>query len=82
VNDTSELIAHILIDHYISAYYYVPAQCNAISKKIETMFLKNPELKRVVDAEHYRIEWYRNSIREIYGQAGDQAVDQSNKPKP
>jgi len=82
VNDTSELIAHILIDHYISAYYYVPAQCNAISKKIESVFLKNPELKRVVDAEHYRIEWYRNSIREIYGQAGDQAGDQSNKPKP
>jgi hypothetical protein len=69
VNDTPELIAHILIDHFISAYYYVPAQCNDISKKIETMFLKNPEVKRLFDAEHYRIKWYRNSIQEIYGNA-------------
>lgn len=78
VHDIPELIVNIIIDHIVSAYYYVPAQCNDISKKIETVFLKNPVLKKQFDDQRYRIEWYLNSIEEIYGQPCDQSNDQES----
>ena len=67
VYDIPELVVHVLIDHFISAYYYVPSKCNDISKKLETVFLKNPLLRLAFDNERYRMEWYLNSIQETYG---------------
>jgi hypothetical protein len=64
--DAADLVIHILLDHYISAYHYIPQTCRTLFQKIETVFLKNPPLKAIYEREKYRIEWYLNSIQEVY----------------
>jgi hypothetical protein len=60
--DTPELIINIVIDHFISTYYYAPDKCIDIYTKINTAFMSNPLLKNEFEKQYYRVEWYLRFI--------------------
>ena len=58
---------NILLDYLISNYYEEPKKCKEIIENINIQCSQNTNLEREYEKEKWRIQWYLNSIKEVFG---------------